>query len=106
GIQMVIFLLESTAIVLQTQNDELLKLDRLKSDFISTVSHELRTPLSSIKSATWLLQNHRNPATEDELIGTIANQVEVLQRLVSDVLDFAKLESGALSYQLKPVELM
>jgi signal transduction histidine kinase len=106
GVDMVIFLLEDVALVLRRQNESLMALDRLKSDFISTVSHELRTPLSSIKSATWLLQNHRTPVTEDELIGTISNQVDVLQRLVNDVLDFAKMESGTLSYKLQPVELM
>jgi signal transduction histidine kinase len=105
GIQMVIFLLEDAAVALQTQNEELLELDRLKSDFISTVSHELRTPLSSIKSATWLLQNHRTAVNEAELIGIIANQSDVLHRLVADVLDFAKLEAGSLTYHLQPVRL-
>lgn len=106
GMQMVIHLLEDTAMTLRTQNEQLQQLDRLKSDFIGTVSHELRTPLSSIKSATWLLQNHRANVKEDELIGIVASQAEVLQRLVNDLLDFAKIESGSLSYDHQPLEMV
>jgi signal transduction histidine kinase len=105
GILMVIFLLEDFASQLKVQNVELQQLDRLKSEFVSTVSHELRTPLSSIKSAIWLLENHRATVNEGELIGIITSQIDILHRLVNDVLDFAKMEAGTMTYQRQQIEL-
>jgi signal transduction histidine kinase len=105
GILMVIFLLEDFASQLKVQNVELQQLDRLKSEFVSTVSHELRTPLSAIKSAIWLLENHRATVNEEELIGIITSQIDILHRLVNDVLDFAKMEAGTMTYQRQQVEL-
>lgn len=105
GLGMALFLFEMDSSQLKLQNIELRRLDELKSNFVSTVSHELRTPLSAIKSAIWLLAQRRPGVSEDELIDIITNQSHALHRLVDDLLDFAKLESGALSYHKSPVVL-
>jgi signal transduction histidine kinase len=103
GVVMVIFLLEDAALTLRLQNEELKALDELKTNFISTVSHELRTPLSSIRSAVWLLRQHRGAVDPEEVIGIISSQSEALQHLVEDLLDFSKIESGSLTYRKEPV---
>lgn len=105
GVEMVVVLLEDVAQVLDTQNQELQQLDTLKSQFVSTVSHELRTPLSAIKSAAWLLSMKRPGVDEEELVGIINHQSEALNRLLTDLLDFSKMESGALSYHKRRVGL-
>jgi signal transduction histidine kinase len=106
GIQMVIFLLEDVAWQQQRQYEALQQLDRLKSDFLSTVSHELRTPLTSIKSAAWLLDHPRAIASPSELKGMIMEQVDVLSRIVSDLLDISLIESGAMAYHKDTVNLV
>lgn len=72
-------------------------LDRLKSDFVATVSHELRTPLTSLNmSVDILLQEVLGGLTERqrELITASRDDVERLRKLVHDLLELARLESG------------
>lgn len=75
------------------------KVDRLKSEFISTVSHELRTPLTSITGVLGLLYGGAIPKIPDkamELLLIAKNNAERLGRLVNDILDIEKLEFGQL----------
>ena len=70
---------------------------RLKDEFVSTVSHELRTPLTSISGALGLIASgmagHVPPKVK-ELIEIANNNAERLVRLISDILDVQKIESG------------
>ncbi|MBE9143452.1 PAS domain S-box protein [Planktothrix mougeotii] len=73
------------------------KLERLKSEFVSIVSHELRTPLTSMQVALSLLdQQWVDPTSEDGqgMIHVTAEGVDRLVRLVNDILDLERLESG------------
>jgi two-component system sensor histidine kinase KdpD len=73
--------------------------DRLKSGLLNAVSHDLRTPLASIKgSATALLLPDGNLAADDrtELLETINEEADRLNRLVSNLLDLSRIEAGAL----------
>jgi signal transduction histidine kinase len=75
--------------------------ERMKSDFVSYVSHELRTPLTTIKMLVRLLLMDTPPATKPhEYLTVINTQVERQARLVSNLLDFARLEAGR--YELPP----
>ena len=72
-------------------------LDRIKSEFVATVSHELRTPLTSLNmSVDILLQEVLGGLTERqrELITASRDDVERLRKLVHDLLELARLESG------------
>jgi len=71
------------------------KLDQVKSNFLATVSHELKTPLSSINLSLKLLQKDNLPASErqDVTLG-IQRETQRLQRLVSELLDVSRLDSG------------
>lgn len=82
---------------LEIANKKLIDMYKIQRDFTSTVSHELRTPLASIKTAIDLvckrMAGEINPKQE-EVLGRAQKSVEHLQRLVSDILDLTKIESG------------
>jgi PAS domain S-box-containing protein len=87
---------------------QLRELDRLKSDFVSTVSHELRTPLTSIKGFAETLVVRWSSLDEElrrDLIQRIATAGHRLDHLISDLLDFTRLERGQLRIELGPREL-
>ena len=71
------------------------KLDQVKSNFLATVSHEFKTPLSSINLSLKVLQKDNLPETErqDITVG-IQRETQRLQRLVSELLDVSRLDSG------------
>jgi signal transduction histidine kinase len=72
----------------------------MKDEFVSTVSHELRTPLTSIRSFTEILHDNPNlPAAERErFLGIVIKETERLTRLISQVLDVSRLESGRVEW--------
>ena len=74
------------------------EVDRLKNDFISNVSHELRTPVTILSSYADTLYNYGeqfNFEEQKEFIGTINQEVIRLNKMVNDILDFSRLESGS-----------
>src|SRR6185436_6608132 len=88
--------LEAATAELREANERLKELDRLKDDFVSTVTHELRTPLTSIRAFTEILLD--DPDVElgqrKKFLGIITKETERLTRLINQVLDLAKIESG------------
>lgn len=70
--------------------------DRAKSAFLATVSHELRTPLTSIIAGTELLKMSPTAKTEmdERTLRTLSKASQVLMSVISDVLDYSKLEAG------------
>lgn len=88
--------LEAATSDLRAANERLRELDRMKDDFISTVTHELRTPLTSIRALSEML--HEDPELEPvqrtRFLAIIVSETERLTRLINQVLDMAKLESG------------
>ena len=80
----------------------------MRSEFISMVSHELRTPLTAIKQGIGLLlegiAGDINPEQQEVLEITQSN-VDRLSRLINDVLDFSKLESGKMKLNLQPCSI-
>jgi signal transduction histidine kinase len=84
-----------------------LDLARLKADFISNVSHELRTPLTSIRMFNDLLRTGRvrSPEKQQEYLETVGREAERLQRMIDDILDFARHEAGRKTYELEDVDL-
>jgi signal transduction histidine kinase len=84
------------------------RLERLKDEFVSTVSHELRTPLTSIAGSLGLLMGKfagALPKTMERLLEIAHNNSERLVRLINDILDIEKLESGLVVFNLKRVEV-
>lgn len=85
------------------------KIARMKNEFISTVSHELRTPLTSIRGALGLIAGGAMGAVSGEiksLIDIATNNSERLVRLINDILDIEKIESGKMVFDIAPVPLL
>jgi PAS domain S-box-containing protein len=83
---------------------ELLRLNQIKDDFVSAVSHELRTPLSSIKEGISLVIEEipgKINEKQKKVLEVSKRNVDRLHRLINDVLDFSKLQSGKI--QLRPI---
>jgi Na+/proline symporter/nitrogen-specific signal transduction histidine kinase len=99
--------LEATSAELRAANERLKELDRMKDDFISTVTHELRTPLTSIRAFSEIL--HDNPdldaAKREQFIAIIVKESERLTRMINQVLDLAKLESGSAEWHSTELDL-
>ncbi|WP_265942933.1 sensor histidine kinase [Dechloromonas sp. A34] len=99
--------LEEATADLREANERLRELDRMKDDFISTVTHELRTPLTSIRALSEML--HEDPRLElsdrKRFLGIIVNEAERLTRLINQILDMAKLESGRAEWTTSAVDI-
>jgi Na+/proline symporter/nitrogen-specific signal transduction histidine kinase len=99
--------LEAATAELRAANLRLQELDRLKDDFMSSVTHELRTPLASIRAFSEIL--HDDPEIEigerKRFLGILVSETERLSRLVNQVLDLAKIESGHADWLIERVDL-
>lgn len=85
------------------------KLDRMKREFISTVSHELRTPLTSIKGALGLIASGKTGTISPQsqkLIDIALRNSDRLVRLINDILDIEKIETGNLVYNIDKHDLI
>ncbi|MDI1268753.1 MAG: PAS domain S-box protein [Polaromonas sp.] len=94
---------------LGTDVTELKRIDRMKSEFVSTVSHELRTPLTSIRGSLGLVSGGvagALPERARSLVEIAKNNCERLIRLINDILDSEKIESGKMQFELQPQELL
>jgi PAS domain S-box-containing protein len=83
-------------------------LDRLKDEFISTVSHELRTPLTSIRGALGLLSSGILGDLSDKaanLLRIALTNSDRLVRLINDILDLERIQSGREPLAFRPVQL-
>lgn len=85
------------------------QVEKMKNEFISTVSHELRTPITAIRISLGMLADGSvetfSPDVQ-KLIDIAHDSCERLVRMVNDILDIEKIESGRMQYQLKVQPLM
>ncbi len=82
--------------------------ERLRSALLTSISHDLRTPLASILGAATSLKSYRpvlDEAAQEELIGTIQEEAERLNRFIANLLDMTRLESGAIEPHAEIVDL-
>ncbi|MBS1519342.1 MAG: hypothetical protein JSS91_14765 [Bacteroidetes bacterium] len=89
---------------LEIQN--LRELDKMKSYFVATVSHDLKTPLSSIKIFTDLLQNEKITfEKKKEYLNYIDGETDRLNRMINNILNYAKIEKGIKSYNFTMIDV-
>jgi two-component system sensor histidine kinase KdpD len=82
--------------------------DRLRSALLTSISHDLRTPLASILGSITSLRTYADTfdaAAKDQLMATIQEEAERLNRFIANLLDMTRLESGAVEPRLVPVDL-
>ena len=94
--------------VAQDKLEERRRIEALKDEFISMVSHELRTPLTSIHGSLGLISarfGENLPPAAKQLVEIAHRNSQLLKRLVDNVLDLHKMESGALTFEIRTLEL-
>jgi len=99
--------LEAVTQELKRANEQLKSLDKLKDDFMSSVTHELRTPLTSIRALAELMRDDADMPAEQrqKFLGIVVAETERLSRLVNQVLDMAKIESGHAEWHNSDIDL-
>jgi len=99
---------EESRRLLSEQATQLQEANRAKSQFLAAMSHELRTPLNAIMGYAQLLDvgihGSVNAEQQDDL-GRIQRSSQHLLGLINDILNYAKVESGRLEYDMQPVRL-
>jgi PAS domain S-box-containing protein len=82
-------------------------IDKMKSDFVSMVSHELRTPLTTIKAfAELIIMKPDMPSEERSRLMDIINaETDRLTRLISDILDLRRIESGSMKWRFEELSI-
>lgn len=90
------------------KNNQLAKLERLKSEFISIVSHELKTPLTSIKNSLDIILSGKTGDITDSMqrfLDMAKRNVKKLSRIINDLLDMSKIEAGKMDYSYNVSEI-
>lgn len=99
--------LEAATAELRAANEQLKEFDRLKDDFMSSVTHELRTPLTSIRALAEMMHDDPDIGLDDRqhFLEIIVSETVRLGRLVNQVLDLAKIESGHAEWHNTDIDL-
>jgi signal transduction histidine kinase len=93
---------------LENTNQKLKELDEVKSRFFANISHELRTPLTLLLAPLEALihkERKSNPSPNKELLGTMQANGMRLLKLINDLLDLVRLDSGTMKVKKEPVDL-
>jgi Na+/proline symporter/nitrogen-specific signal transduction histidine kinase len=98
--------LERAARQLRTANERLRAMDAQKDAFLSQVSHELRTPMTSIRSFSEILREDNDISAEERkrFVSIVHEESVRLTRLLDELLDISRLESGAAEMRLEPID--
>ena len=98
--------LEQTAQQLREVNERLRTLDAQKDEFLSQISHELRTPMTAIQSfsETLITTDDIAPNERERFVSIIHSESRRLTRLLDELLDISRLESGTMELQLTKIE--
>lgn len=97
----------TTAVIAIADLTQLRQLEGVRRDFVANVSHELKTPLTSINgySETLLADDNLAPETRRQFLDAIHRNSVRLQRIVDDLLDLSRIESGAWAPDLQQVSV-
>ncbi|MFQ5536287.1 MAG: ATP-binding protein [Gemmatimonadota bacterium] len=94
------------AVVTVMDVSETRRLEQVRRDFVANASHELKTPLTSIRGfAETLLEGDPPEALRQQFLAAIRNNTVRLQRLVDDLLDLSRMESGRWEPRAEPISL-
>jgi PAS domain S-box-containing protein len=96
------------AVAVETDITSLIEIDRLKDEFVSMAAHELRTPLTAIRGYVQLLEKQlaQPDAISSRALRTLREQSERMGRLINELLDVARMETGQLEFRFASLELI
>jgi signal transduction histidine kinase len=97
--------LERTNDAMRASEAEAQSANLAKSEFLAAISHELRTPLTSIRGFAELMEKRLEAPKFREMAGLIRKGAEHLNALLTEILDLAKVEAGAMPLNPEPVDL-
>ena len=86
--------------------EELSHAEEMKNEFISSVSHELRTPLTAIKGWAETIYTENDPETIHKGMTVIMGETERLSRMVEELLDFSRMQSGHFTLQKATMDVL
>lgn len=103
----ILIMLFGLAFTIHILNQEL-KLNRLRTEFISNVSHELKSPLTSIRQMTEMLNDKRIDSEDQrsDYYGIMLDQSEHLSHLIDNILDFSRMEEDRKYYRFEEFDLV
>jgi signal transduction histidine kinase len=93
---------------LERRNQELRKIDSMKSEFVSVASHELRTPLAAIKNAVQLMLSGKTGEineNQEKFLSMAERNINRLTNILNDLLNLSRIESGKIELKFEKVEL-
>lgn len=93
---------------LKDANEELVVKDKQKDEFLDTVAHELKTPITGIRAATELLLDDEDDMPKEikkQFLNNILQDSDRLGRLINNILDFEKMETGRLSLNMGSLDI-
>ncbi len=93
---------------LNIKNTELLRMDKIKDEFLANTSHELKTPLHGIIGLADSIYNNLSNYEQKKIkndLSLIAASSRRLANLINDILDYSRLKYNDLAMQIKPVHL-
>jgi signal transduction histidine kinase len=85
------------------------RLDRERSDLVATVAHELRSPLTGVKGFVATLLSKWDKLNDDQkklMLTTVNSDADRLTRLIAELLDVARIDTGRLSLQARPIDFV
>jgi len=100
--------LKDFAAQLERANQELRRIDEMKSEFISVASHELRTPLAAIKNSVQLILSGKTGAlneTQAKFLSMADRNITRLTNILNDLLNLSKIESGKIEMKIEELDL-
>lgn len=74
-----------------------------KSEFLATMSHEIRTPMNAVIGLSRLLSHTKLDAKQKEMVDTLASSADLLLKLINDLLDLSRIESGQVEFEMRPM---